>query len=450
MSEAEDRTVLEQATRLLQAHALCDRCLGRLFGWLGTDTTNVERGRAIKLVLTMDADLKLRAGDREQGMSMLSLLAGPGMFQPARIRAERESIDYVHGTTCYLCYLDDCVFDRIPGTVEKALDISRDVEFGNFLVGSIPIPILAERQDELAGAQEILHAETLKSDFNREFGKILQRELKKPVEFAKPDIVIVYDMEKDSLALQINPLFVSGRYRKLARGIPQSLWSCGECNGKGCDACNNTGRKYSDSISEYVGIPAKEAFQGTRFKFHAAGREDIDVLMLGSGRPFVVEISEPQVRNIDFHSLTERVKADSEGKIEVSGLAPSDRASAQHLKEQASRNIKEYHALISTESEVDEQILAKAMEQLRDIELSQRTPNRVKHRRSDLVRIKHIYEVQLDKRDTHVIEGTFKVQGGTYVKELISGDNGRTTPSLAELLGTPCTCSELTVTAIHS
>ncbi|RLI48252.1 MAG: hypothetical protein DRO73_09860, partial [Candidatus Thorarchaeota archaeon] len=45
--------------------------------------------------------------------------------------------------------------------------------------------------------------------------------------------------------------------------------------------------------------------------------------------------------------------------------------------------------------------------------------------------------------------GFFRVQGGTYIKELISGDDGRTTPSVAELIGIPAVCVELNVVGIR-
>jgi tRNA pseudouridine synthase 10 len=58
--------------------------------------------------------------------------------------------------------------------------------------------------------------------------------------------------------------------------------------------------------------------------------------------------------------------------------------------------------------------------------------------------------VKLEKIESLLLEGAFKVQGGTYVKELISGDEGRTSPSIAEVLKTDCLCKELNVTAIYS
>ncbi|MFX1369267.1 MAG: tRNA pseudouridine(54/55) synthase Pus10, partial [Promethearchaeota archaeon] len=244
--------------------------------------------------------------------------------------------------------------------------------------------------------------------------------------------------------------FISGMYRKLMRGIPQSRWDCGNCRGKGCDKCNQTGRMYPNSVSEYIGEPMKEAFQGTRFKLHAAGREDIDVLMLGSGRPFVVEISEPRVRTPNMLKLTKTINKGARKKVEVLNLEISTRAQAQSLKENASSNIKEYEALIRTDGILHEKALREAATGLSGSTIQQRTPKRVSHRRSDLVREKHIFEVRLKLRKDGLVEGFFKVQGGTYIKELISGDEGRTIPSVSDKLGIPCECTELNVTAIYS
>jgi tRNA pseudouridine synthase 10 len=99
---------------------------------------------------------------------------------------------------------------------------------------------------------------------------------------------------------------------------------------------------------------------------------------------------------------------------------------------------------------VSDETLRATESDLTNSEIEQRTPNRVAHRRSDLVRKKWIHEIRLKKENDHLLEGFFKVQGGTYVKELISGDDGRTVPSLAGKFGTECTCIKLDVVAVHS
>jgi tRNA pseudouridine synthase 10 len=451
MTDTQENGVLATAQKLIEQHPLCDKCLGRQFGWLSTDTTNDDRGHSLKLTLCMSADAHLKSGKKELGSDAIGFLAGNGMFAPARAIAEKNGIDYETQSVCYLCTIDnESVFERIPLAAERIAGLAKDIEFETFLVGSIPPPLLAERQDELSAIHSIMHAETLKSQFNRELGINLHELLQKPVDFMKPDVVFVYSMESDELKVQINPVFIYGKYRKLVRGIPQSKWDCKKCRGRGCDECNGTGRKYQDSISEYVGVPAQNIIDGSRFKFHAAGREDIDVLMLGRGRPFVVEITEPRVRTPDLEEITKSINDEAEGKIEVHELVLTDRYQLQKLKEDASINVKEYEALIETEEPVTDKELKKVEKSFKGVEIEQRTPHRVSHRRADLVRKKAIHEISLKKYKDGLLKARFKVQGGTYIKELISGDEGRTIPSIAEKLGTGCKCTELNVTAIYS
>jgi tRNA pseudouridine synthase 10 len=443
--------VLDTAVSMLEQYIICDRCLGRQFAWLSTNTSNSERGRSLKLVLSMMADDELKSENPDHGKKIIGLLAGHGLFKPAQTIAEKNSIEFGKNVDCHLCTTDgESIFDKIEDVARKASELVKDVEFDNFLVGTIPIPLLDDRQDDLRAKYSLLHAEALKSDFSRELGKHLHEILKKDVEFDRPHLVVLYDMVNDRVRLQINPVFIYGRYQKLVRGIPQSRWDCKECKGKGCEECKGTGRRYPDSISEYVGNVAQRLLRGSKFKFHAAGREDIDVLMLGEGRPFVVEVSEPQIRTPDLVSLTKRINKESKKCINVKNLKMTNREHSQKLKEDASTNIKEYLAVIQTDKPVQKTELSRVEGEFSGIEIEQRTPTRVSHRRSDLVRKKMIHEIRLKKLKDNSIEAFFKVQGGTYVKELISGDDGRTDPSIASKLGLVCVCKKLDVTAVYS
>jgi tRNA pseudouridine synthase 10 len=398
----------------------------------------------------MIADEELKSGNGEHGKTTISLLAGKGMFAPAQAIAEKNSIEFNKESQCHLCSVEgQSVFDKVDKTAQKVVELAKEIEFDTFLVGTLTAPILDDRQDELRAGQSLLHAEALKSDFSRELGKHIYDILGKEVNFEKPHVVFLYDMVNDKVLVQINPIFIYGRYRKLVRGIPQSKWDCKECKGKGCKECKGTGRRYPDSISEYVGVIAQKLTKGSRFKFHAAGREDVDALMLGEGRPFVVEVSEPQIRYPDLKVLTKTINKEAKKRIQVQDLHMSNREHSQKLKEDASTNIKEYTAVIETEDVVNKTDLQRVEKEFLDTHIDQRTPIRVSHRRSDLVRKKRIHEIRLKKHSNKTIEAFFKVQGGTYVKELISGDDGRTVPSIASLLGIGCVCKELNVIAVY-
>nr|KAJ0215025.1 hypothetical protein LSAT_V11C300141490 [Lactuca sativa] len=74
------------------------------------------------------------------------------------------------------------------------------------------------------------------------------------------------------------PVFIGGRYLKFSRNVSQTRWIIDE------------ERKGDASVEELIGGNILPMCNGDSYKFHAAGREDIDVRMLGSGRPFLVEI----------------------------------------------------------------------------------------------------------------------------------------------------------------
>jgi len=83
------------------------------------------------------------------------------------------------------------------------------------------------------------------------------------------------------------------------------------------------------------------------------------------------------------------------------------------------------------------------------VTLEQRTPERVSQRRADLVRRRRVEEVELLECGGHEFSLRVRAQSGTYIKELVSGDGGRTQPSVTGLLGAPCRCVELDVLDIH-
>jgi tRNA pseudouridine synthase 10 len=78
----------------------------------------------------------------------------------------------------------------------------------------------------------------------------------------------------------------------------------------------------------------------------------------------------------------------------------------------------------------------------------QRTPQRVAHRRADLDRERNLRILDLQPRADGALDVRVLCQHGTYVKEWISGDDGRTAPSLASLLGVGCHCRVLDVEQI--
>jgi tRNA pseudouridine synthase 10 len=245
-------------------------------------------------------------------------------------------------------------------------------------------------------------------------------------------------------------VYLEGRYKKLARDLPQTVFFCPVCKGhprrrKKCERCEGFGKLTRDSVQELVGWVAGKAFGTRKHVFHGAGREDVDVRMLGRGRPFVLELVDPKVFDVDLAALEAEINRRNEGRLELEGLHWTEKARIAVLKE--TPHAKEYGARVALGAEVAPERLAALVDQRFDI--TQHTPDRVAHRRADKDRLRWIRFLALaPTADPLVLEVRLATQHGTYVKEVLSGEEGRTTPSLASLLGVPCKCLELDVLAI--
>ncbi len=368
---------------------LCNHCLGRIYGMLGHGLTNDERGRAIRILYSMENDVPLES------------------LYPKR---------------CELC---GGIFERLDEYAEYIKELLKDIEFETFMVGSKFPEEVVERekslQEEYGG-----HGEPINREFNRELGKVLMDVLGKEATIKDPDVTVIVDTEYDDVKVEIKPLLIYGRYKKLVRGIPQTKWPSG---------------KYEESVEEIIAEPVMRVTDGGAHALHGMGREDIDARMLGNGRPFILEIKRPKRRSVNLREIEEIVN--SSGKVEVSELRFATRDEVAKLKSAEPRKRYRVGVLVeATEGEIKD-----ALKNLVGV-VSQRTPRRVAHRRADKVRKREVYEVSLVGKEGDVWVIEVLAQSGTYIKELMHGDGGRTKPSLAGVLGKEVKVSWLDVIEI--
>jgi tRNA pseudouridine synthase 10 len=187
-----------------------------------------------------------------------------------------------------------------------------------------------------------------------------------------------------------------------------------------------------------------KASQGQEVFFHASGREDIDARMLGNGRPFVIEISKPKKRFLDLKQIEVEVNAAAVGKVEVLGLHFVNKEIVRHLKKGENAQ-KEYALLAEFERDLSVEELRTIEEKFSEVTIKQQTPLRVVHRRANIVRERYIYRVKVKKVSLKRALLEIRCQGGLYVKELVSGDEGRTNPNVSDLLGNPAKTLKLDV-----
>lgn len=439
--------LINSALRLLSKYPLCDYCLGRQFATVGPGLSNWEKGRSLKTVLFMISQLNLKA-DESAALRIIRQLSMSG-YQPATRYLENSGHEVPSAAPCFICegYLDR---ERFKSLAEKILKELNGYEFDSLLLGARVPPWIREKEDTIRSECMIITGQDIKEDVTREIGRIIQRETGKEIDYKAPDIVVIVDLFKDTYELQVNPLFVKGRYRKLRRDLPQTPWYCRSCWGRGCQRCDYTGREYPESISELVGGPAVEMFEAVDYKFHGIGREDVDAMVVGSGRPFILELKNPRKRKIDLRALEERINRFAVGKIEVSNLEFSSRRELRLLKGASSLSTKTYEAVVEFDGEVEDDVLKLIEEEFKDRTIDQWTPRRVLRRRADKLRKKKVYGIEVEKISDRVLRFKIRAQGGLYVKELIDGDDGRTTPSIAEVIKRRPLSIQLTVVDVES
>lgn len=371
---------------------------------------------------------------------------GYGNDERGRILADAWDLDTVPFEGCHVC---EGLLGRIETMAKIVDDTLQGIEFDTFLVGTRIEASIETRQGALFEAIGAEETESIGTEINREIGKRLEQRHGWAVDLEAPDVAAILDTTFHHVDLDIAPLFLYGRYRKHAREIPQTKWPCRRCQGTGCADCQASGRTYILSVEALISAPAIPHARAEDATFHGAGREDVDALMIGTGRPFVLELTNPKRRTFDPEQLEAEINKTAEPAVDIEGLHFVDKEAVPLVKNH--RGSKTYGATVQLETPTPTETLKKVCRILEGAEVAQRTPSRVSHRRADKVRHRNVTRCRLREDRPDERQARLLIQGdaGLYVKELISGDDGRTEPSLASLIGHPATCTALDVVRVE-
>ncbi|MEN2999470.1 MAG: tRNA pseudouridine(54/55) synthase Pus10 [Acidilobaceae archaeon] len=422
--------VLELASELVRNVALCDRCMGRMFATLSLGLSNKERGVAIKRALVMEYHRRIREGSEGAKEEFRKVAPRLGAEAAALYRALFG--EELLPEPCVLCN------DRLEEFIERAAERGRELLALNnarsFLVGVRVAKSIARAEEQLISRFSIPFAESVKREIKREVGKRIAKEGFE-VDFGEPEALLLVRFPSGDVKMQLASLLLKGRYWKRGRLVSQAFWPSPE------------GKKYY-SVEEACWSLLQLA-SGGDLSIHAAGREDVDARMLGSGRPLVIEIKEPKNREVDEGEAERAVREASGGVVEVRLSGRAKRKLVKVYKEESKLRSKVYRALVLVEEGVSEEELLRLEEQLRGTVVRQRTPSRVLHRRSDVERAKRVLGVKCSLLNRSTAECLIWASGGLYVKELVSGDEGRTSPSFSSVLGKRAECIELDVLQVE-
>ncbi|GLE01993.1 hypothetical protein PINS_up010831 [Pythium insidiosum] len=241
-----------------------------------------------------------------------------------------------------------------------------------------------------------------------------------------------------AVALEREPVYLQGRYLKYKRGLSQTPWVLdGERLGE-------------SSVEECIGDVARPFFDASRYKFHTAGREDVDVRMLGNGRPFILELLDAKKGTLsseELEALQDAVNRQNDGVVEIREVRPSTKEYFANLQAGADSKRKTYCCVVWSARELTPEAIA-PIDAIQDLVIQQKTPVRVLHRRTLLTRPKIIHAARCEVLNAHYMLLRLTTSAGTYVKEFVHGDRGRTVPNVASLLGADADILQLDVESL--
>ena len=137
------------------------------------------------------------------------------------------------------------------------------------------------------------------------------------------------------------------------------------------------------------------------------------------------------------------------GIVTAVGIHLSSAGAYRAMHEGSEEKEKEYTAICWAEKPLSDEDELK-LSNIRDMEISQATPVRVLHRRTSMARPRTIVSVHCTRvpGSPRFFTLRLRTQAGTYIKEFVHGDFGRTRPNVGEMLGCRADIMQLDVTDI--
>jgi tRNA pseudouridine synthase 10 len=366
--------IIPIVNQILKKYELCDNCLGRLFSKQLHLSSNKLLGKKLKKNLNSTQK-------------------------------------------CYIC---KNLFDNLSYFLKLMIGVSSNYYFSSFSLGAMIKPSVIDRDDYIRSKYKLKGIDSIKTDLSRELRKSFSKKTKKLIDLLDPDVTFTINLKDESCELRSKSIYLSGRYVKTLRGIPQKQKSCTNCSGKGCRICNFHGISEFDSIEGIISKFFFEKFGGATAKFTWIGGEDKSSLVLGTGRPFFVKIQNPLKRKLKLTSVMfDFLKIDNLKIIKESPKRP--------LKFNSSIEVK-----ISTEDKID----SKNLKKLKDLQKSPVVVYEKSGKRSE----KKVFSVKYRKNSSNTFTLFIKAEGGLPVKRFVNSDD--VSPGISQILNTSCMCQE--------
>lgn len=202
-------------------------------------------------------------------------------------------------------------------------------------------------------------------------------------------------------------LYYWGRYTKLSRSVPQTPWIRGFY-----------------SVQEAISEPFEALTGCIEGMLHGAGREDMDVRMLGNGRPFSLELVDSLLSKEEVNGqlvrVTEAVNTATGRKNTGGGVAISHLRAASvedlpcEVQKVGEGKRKHYRCVVWVSRVITQKELDEMCDQP-ELVVQQSTPLRVLHRRTLLDRPRSIFDMRAKWINDHFFVLDIKTSAGEWI-----------------------------------
>lgn len=398
--------LLNIAESILRRYPLCDRCFGRFFASLGRGLSNDVRGRSLKTSILMNLFYRNMSSGSETLRSNLQELARNG-GEPFRSSLKILTGDDVEIRKCYVC--GSSIEDLILEYSDRVVRILERERISRFLLGVRVPRELVEREEEIAREFSISTWESIKNELKREIGKRVMMKGFKP-EFEDPDAIITIDLTVNVITISRPSLMYVVRIRKNERGF--------RIRGPENSLEKLLEEKLSNLSPEYVRI-------------HTTTRDSYRYRITDEGVFAVLEIHAPKRRDMDLKDLQVLLRELQPFEIEI--ISRGFRKDVRELNNRLSKTI--YRIKVECSRDLKDEEIEK-IKSMGVMTVTQHTPSRFVSRGAPETTRRGVASLrEFTRINDKVYSIVVVIDKRLFPEEFISGDGGRTSPSLSEVLG---------------
>lgn len=342
-----------------------------------------------------------------------------------------------NGNECDICsglmHKTDSIIQQIRDT------LNGDYEFDTFLIGVSLPPSLFEKEDQIRARFKIRGRENIKSQLVRNLRKKFSEVTKKQIDMLHPDLTINLQFQKNTspeINVKMRPLIMLSRYIKKNRGIPQRSGGEHDSSNEGSiqnqpyhvvsrihTQASKIRKLEGESIQSIISKEILRITKGEGLKFSWIGSEDENSLVLGSGRPFFIQIRNPKTVHLDQRTFC----------FQEQGLFVHIEKFFERLPKQPVQFIAKTRVVIQASRQMgkEDQLKIKSLANSIVVFSNQKNKSRSSAKR--------IYSIDTVKTNDKVFELDMIADGGLSIKQFVEGRE-YISPNISSVANLQCKC----------